>query len=184
MGPFGRLHGATGRPGQPPGHALNGAIDEMMRAAECMNRVCRLAASVTILVVAPSAAAGGDAWPVRVLSLEQGGFSRFSMQLEVVATEPGSEATLFGCQRLVIEGRFSRPSLLRGHPAGVTREGHRVAIERLRQAQIGASIVRFGVLGTGLVPKAGAPDCVFRSRGLHVWPLPEGPVVLSVHNPV
>jgi hypothetical protein len=149
-----------------------------------MTTVCRLAASIALALLVAPAIAGGEAWKVRVLSLEQGWLSRFTLQVQVLPQDTAPDATLLGCTRLTVRGRFAQPSLLRAHPLGVTRGSHDRALEVLRSAKSIGLPVRFGVLGTGLVPEPEGPACVFRSRGLHPSESLEGIAVLSLHNAV
>ena len=149
-----------------------------------MNTLARFAMPFLLLLLGEQAIAGGEAWPVRVLSLEQGWFSRFTLVVEVVPQATAPDGTLFGCTRLTIDGRFARPSLLRSHPEGVTRSSHQDALALLKRASAGSAVVRFGVLGTGLVQDEDAPPCTFLSRGLHLLQTSEGSAVLSLHNAV
>jgi hypothetical protein len=149
-----------------------------------MNTVTRSTAILCLSFLATAAVAGGDAWPFRVVGFEQGWFSRATFVLEHVPSHRTPPTGPFACTRITVLSRYARPGIFRSHPPEATRKSHVAATGSLRTALSNSEIVKFGLLGKGLVPALESGPCTFHSRALLQLTSEQGTAILSLHNAV
>lgn len=125
------------------------------------------------------AAAGGMAWPFRVMGLEEGDSGDFSIRLAPV--EKGGEFPNV-CTSLEVNGRHASVRWFFFGAEYMTRENTSAALAYLKQAHREGRVVQFGEMGSGLRREEGAP-CAAISRGLALMMSESNePVVLSYYQ--
>lgn len=124
------------------------------------------------------AAAGGIAWPFRVMDIQvrDGGF--FSVRLAPVEKHgefPGA------CEILEVNGSHASLRWFFFGAGYMTKENTSAALAYLKQAHIEGRVVQFGEMGNGLRLEKDAP-CKGLSRGLALMSDSNEPMVLSYYK--
>jgi hypothetical protein len=145
-----------------------------------MNRIL----VVFLTLFATPAFAGGISWSFTVDAFDHDPTS----QKTTIVLRPEKPRAAFpeSCALLRVTIRLEREPFWRRtwSREQVTAAKHVEAIEALRQAALTRVIIRFGSMGTGLVP-AGSDPCSMRSKGLAVLEEHSGEKgIYSFHDPI
>ena len=108
-----------------------------------------------------AAVAGGTSYQVRISAFSGGERTKATF-----IAESSSEEIMPGCKviEVVTEYRLWRWPWSREET--FTREAHRQALARLREAHEAKAGIRFGIMGMGLGHESSDGPCAFRSRAL------------------
>ncbi len=87
------------------------------------------------------------------------------------------------CERFEVRGTYrSLRGWAKGQQAGLSRQGHREALQFLQQAFIAGKVIDLGWVGTGFVPVDAGKPCIVKSLALQLLKDDLGDHVLSYHD--
>jgi hypothetical protein len=119
--------------------------------------------------------AGGNDWNFSIKNFTRHGDS-YSLTLNAVSKKEQP----MGCEALHVAGRYAWMKWQIIDRGSISRIGHRAALDYLEKSRSSNAVVRFGVIGDGLLPVK-SKRCHFESRGLISVMDRQGQAVFSIY---